>query len=168
MEAPNGALRLPPAPGLVSTQAASTRPQQGPVSLTSASVITLKTSFRHTLLNVGNTCFFNSVLQVIASLPPFVEAIENIQLPPDHEDSSYCIAFLKLFIPAIATPSLEPNRLLDVSSVTREGWTMTQEDWKDFVYRLATKFDAKYTMGGLCRPGGLARLLPRSGGRTDV
>ncbi len=54
--------------------------------------------FQHIPLNVGNTCFFNSVLQVVASLQSFVLAIENTPHNQDHADSSYCLAFLKLFM----------------------------------------------------------------------
>ena len=44
--------------------------------------------FQHTLLNVGNSCYFNSVLQVVASLPLFVLAIEYTPQNQDHADSS--------------------------------------------------------------------------------
>ena len=84
--------------------------------------------FRRTLPNVGNTCFFNSVLQVIASLPAFVTEIEQIPLPPDHADSSYCLAFLKLFIPAIVSPTSLPSHELNLSSVQNGGGWMTRAD----------------------------------------
>ena len=59
--------------------------------------------FNSTLQNDGNTCFFNTALQVVASIPAFRAEIEAAPLPPDHADSSYCLAFLKRFIPAIAS-----------------------------------------------------------------
>ncbi len=111
--------------------------------------------FTHTLPNVGNTCFFNSVLQVIASLSSFVAEIEKAPLPPNFDDSSYCLAFLKLFIPAIAAPSSEPSIQLDMSSVTSGDWRMCHADWIDFVLRLTTKYDSKYALGAFADPGDL-------------
>jgi hypothetical protein len=111
--------------------------------------------FTHTLPNVGNTCFFNSVLQVIASISSFVAEIEKAPLPPNFDDSSYCLAFLKLFIPAIAAPSSEPSIKLDMSSVTSGDWRMCHADWVDFVLRLTTKYDTKYALGAFADPGDL-------------
>jgi hypothetical protein len=111
--------------------------------------------FTHTLPNVGNTCFFNSVLQVIASIPSFVAEIEKAPLPPNFDDSSYCMAFLKLFIPAIAAPSSEPSIKLDMSSVKNGDWRMCHADWVDFVLRLTTKYDSKYALGAFADPGDL-------------
>jgi hypothetical protein len=115
--------------------------------------------FQHTLLNVGNTCYFNSVLQVVASLPLFVLAIENTPQNQDHADSSYCLAFLKLFIPAIASPTLLPSSVLKWSSVTLGDWQMVQEDWIDFVCRLTIKFDNRYVPGALSDPGDLLEYV---------
>ncbi len=111
--------------------------------------------FRRTLPNVGNTCFFNSVLQVIASLPAFVTEIEQIPLPPDHADSSHCLAFLKLFTPAIVSPTSLPSNELDLSSVKTGGGWMTRADWIDFILRLTTKYDTRYVIGALADPGDL-------------
>ena len=86
-----------------------------------------------TLPNIGNTCFFNSVLQVIASIPSFVAEIAREPLSPDHSECSYCLAFLKLFVPAIASPSSEPSKILEMSSVRNGDWQMSRADWKDFV-----------------------------------
>jgi hypothetical protein len=60
-----------------------------------------------------------------------------------------------LFIPAIAVPSSEQNKLLDVSSVLQNDWIMTLEDWKDFVLWVTTRFDAKYAIGAFADPGDL-------------
>jgi uncharacterized UBP type Zn finger protein len=111
--------------------------------------------FNHTLQNEGNTCFFNAALQVVASIPAFRAEIEAALLSPDHTDSSYCLAFLKLFIPAIATPSSEPSKRLDITSVKSGGRTMSREDWLDFVLRLTTKFDTRYVLGAFADPGDL-------------
>jgi len=111
--------------------------------------------FSRTLPNIGHTCFFNSVLQVIASIPSFVAEIEKASLPPDHADCSYCLAFLKLFIPAIASPSSEPNMVLEMSSIRSGGWQMSRADWKDFIRRLTTKYDTKYVLGAFADPGDL-------------
>ncbi len=67
--------------------------------------------FNRTLTNYGNTSFFNALLQMLASIPSFVEQILETLLMPDHADSSYCLAFLKRFIPAIASPSADPCRV---------------------------------------------------------
>ena len=111
--------------------------------------------FNSTLQNDGNTCFFNTALQVVASIPAFRAEIEAAPLPLDHADSSYCLAFLKLFIPAIATPSSESSKRLDITSVKFEGRTMSTADWLDFVLRLTTKFDTRYVIGAFADPGDL-------------
>jgi hypothetical protein len=134
------------------TQDAPTGSQYCPVSPPIASATNPQATFQYTLLNVRNTCFFNSVLQVIASLSTFVQAIVAEPLTPRGQ---LCLAFLKLFIPAIAVPSSEPNKLLDVSSVRQGDWIMTLEDWKDFVLLLTTMFDAKYAIGAFADPGDL-------------
>ncbi len=100
--------------------------------------------FRRTLLNVGNTCFFNSVIQVIASPPAFLAEIEQTPLPPNHAHSSYCLAFLKLFIPAIVSPTSLPSSELDLFSVKNGDCRMTRADWIDFVHRLTAKYDKIY------------------------
>ena len=74
-------------------------------------------SYNRTLQNVGNTCFFTSVLKVVASIHPFLAEIARKPLPPDYAEDSFCLAFLKLFIPAIAEHSLVPNTELNIPSV---------------------------------------------------
>ena len=91
--------------------------------------------FNRTLKNYGNTCFFNALLQLLASIPSFVEQILETPLPPDHADSSYCLACLKKFIPAIASSSSDPCKVLDISSVGDVNWKMSAADWIDFVTR---------------------------------
>jgi hypothetical protein len=49
----------------------------GSGSIPGGSMSSKQRLFQHTLLNVGSSCYFNSVLQVVASLPSFVLAIEN-------------------------------------------------------------------------------------------
>ena len=123
--------------------------------------------FNHTLQNYGNTCFFNVALQAVASVAAFRAAIETAPLPPDHADSSYCLAFLKLFIPAIASPSLEPSKRLDITSVESEGRRMSIADWLEFVHRLTTKFDPRYALGAFADPGDLLNyflsIVPAAG-----
>ena len=111
--------------------------------------------FNRTLPNIGNTCFSSSELQVVALIPSFVAEIANESLSPDHAECSYCLALLKLFIPAIASPSSEPSRILEMSSVRNGDWQMSRADWKDFVLRLTTKYDAKYALGAFADPGDL-------------
>ncbi len=88
-----------------------------------------------------------------------VLTIENTPSNQDHADSSYCLAFLKLFIPAIASPTLSPSSVLKWSSVTISDRRMVQEDWIDFVYRLTTKFDNQYVPGALSDPGDLLEYV---------
>jgi hypothetical protein len=111
--------------------------------------------FTRTLQNFGNTCFFNSVLQVIASIPALVAEIERTFLPPDHTNSSYSLMFLKHVIPAIASPTSEPSNILDISLVRIGGRQMTPADWADFVCRLTTTYDDKYVLGNFADPGDL-------------
>jgi hypothetical protein len=96
---------------------------------------------------------------VVASLPSFVLAIENTPHNQDHADNSYCLAFLKLFIPAIASPTLLPSSVLKWSSVTLDNRRMVQEDWIDFVCRLTSKFDKRYVPGALADPGDLLEYV---------
>jgi len=115
--------------------------------------------FTRTLRNIGNTCFFNSVLQVLASIPQFVTEIAAQSLPPNNEDSSFCIAFLKLFVPAIAQGSSEPGVVLDVTSVCDSEWRMGPDDWVDFVSRLTAKHAAGYRIGDYADPSDLLEHL---------
>jgi ubiquitin C-terminal hydrolase len=55
--------------------------------------------FQHTRLNVGNACYFNSVLQVVASLPLFVLAIKNTPHNQDHADSFLLSSILEALHP---------------------------------------------------------------------
>jgi hypothetical protein len=98
-----------------------------------------KPFFPSTLPNIGNTCFFNSALQVIAAIPAFVKELKRTFLPPDHANSSYSLMFLKHVIPVIASPSSEPSStIFDISSVRSEDWQMKPAEWADFVCRLTT------------------------------
>ena len=115
--------------------------------------------FTRTLRNIGNTCFFNSVLQVLASVPQFVAEIAAQSPPPNTEDSSFCIAFLKLFVPAIAQVSSERGVVLDVTSVCDGEWRMEPDDWIDFVERLTIKHDTEYIVGAYADPSDLLEHL---------
>ncbi len=95
---------------------------------------------------------------MIASISSFVAEIEKAPLPPKFDDSSYCLAFLKRFVPAIAAPSSEPSIKLDMSSVTSGDWRMCNADWLDLVLRLTTKYESKYALGAFAEPGDLACL----------
>lgn len=115
-----------------------------------------KPSFTRTLVNIGYTCFFNSVMQVLALIPQFVTAIVAQSLPPNYEDSSYYMAFLKLFIPAQRLRNSSVSSVvLDVTSVREGDWHMNQGDWEDFVLRLTTKNDAGYKVGDYADPSDL-------------
>ena len=114
--------------------------------------------FPHTLRNVGNTCFFNSALQVIASLHPLVESIMLTPAPQDHSDETYCLVLLQLFLPEIAALSPEPNTKLIVSSVQSGGRYMNDTDWNDFVDRL-TRYDPAYSPGKMADPGDLINYI---------
>ena len=107
-------------------------------------------------------------MQVVASIPSFVAEIAKEPLSPDHAECSYCLAFLKLFVPAIAFPSSEPSRILEMSSVRNGDWQMSRADWKDFVLRLTTKYDAKYALGAFADPGDLLDYFLSIMGRTNV
>ena len=111
--------------------------------------------FHCTLVNYGNTCFFNSLLQLIASIPSFIAQILDAALPPDHNSGAYCLAFLKLFIPAITSLSSDPSRVLEIPLVSNGDWCMSEDDWKDFVCRLAVRYDPNYITGALADPGDL-------------
>ena len=78
---------------------------------------------------------------------------------PDHADSSYCLAFLKRFIPAIASPSADPCRVLEISSVGDANWTLSTADWIDFVVRLASRHDANYHLGAFADPDDLLQYF---------
>jgi hypothetical protein len=133
----------------------------GPVSLDLADPVPLGTSlaqvveFRHTLPNLGNTCSFNSLLQLIASIPSFVDKILEEPLAPDHDNDSYCLMLLKYFIPAIASLSPNPSTVLVIPSIGEEHWRMTEEDLYDFVHRLAVRHDASYSPGAFADPSDL-------------
>ena len=51
-------------------------------------------SNNRTLQNVEKTCFFNSVLQVVALIHPFAAEIARTPLLPDFAEDSYCLVFL--------------------------------------------------------------------------
>jgi hypothetical protein len=140
---------------------------QPPISEPARENPTKRSLYNHTLQNMGNTCFFNSALQVVASIDLFVAAIERITLPPDHTGDSYCLAFLKLFIPAIAEQSSQPNTVLNISSVRSGGLPMGYADWMDFVLRLTRQYDPQYTLGDCADPGDLldhiSSLIPEIG-----
>jgi hypothetical protein len=108
--------------------------------------------FPRTLANYGNTCFFNSLLQLIASIPPFIAKILDAPLPPDYANNSYCLAFLKLFVPAIASLSSSSSKVLERPLVGNGDWHMCEDDWKDFVYRLAVRHDPNHTPGTFADP----------------
>ena len=95
----------------------------------------------------------------LASIPQFAAAIAAQILAPDLEESSYCIAFLKLFIPAIAQTSAEPGVVLDVTSVRHGGLNLSLEDWADFVRRLTIRHDAGYDIGQFADPSDLLEHL---------
>jgi hypothetical protein len=116
-------------------------------------------SFQHTIKNVGNTCYFNSVLQVIVSLPSFVSSNEITLQNQDHADNSYYRALLKLFILAIASQTLSPSSALKWSSVMVGDRQMKQEEWINFVYSLTIKFDQLYVTGALSDPGDLLECV---------
>jgi hypothetical protein len=124
-----------PAHVITKTREDDQPPKQSPVN---------NKPFRPTLTNYGNTCFFNSILQLIASIPSFVANLLEALLSPNHDSSSYCLAFLKLFIPAIASPSSDPSNVLEIPLVGEGVWHMAKDDWKDFVYRLAVRYDPNY------------------------
>ncbi len=111
--------------------------------------------YSRTLPNVGNTCFFNSLLQAVASISPFVAEIAGEPLEPDYADDSYCLAFLKLFIPAIAKLSSEPKTVLNISSVRSDELRMNTGDWADFALRLTRRYDPRYNLGAFADPGEL-------------
>jgi hypothetical protein len=111
--------------------------------------------FSHTLPNVGNTCFFNSALQTVASIPSLVAAIEAAPLPSDNDDASYCLAILKRLIPAIAAPSSTPSNVLDLSSVAGHKQRMKRQHWLDLIVRITVKNDTRYVFGALADPGDL-------------
>ena len=115
--------------------------------------------FHRILPNYGNTCFFIALLQLLASMPSFVEQIIETPLPPDHADSLYCLTFLKHFIPAIASPSSDPCQVLDISSVGDVTWKMSTADWIDFVTRLASRHDASYALGAFADPDDLLQYF---------
>ena len=91
-------------------------------------------------------------MQVLALIPRFAAAIAAQTLAPNLEESSFCIAFLKLFIPAIAQTSAEPDVVLDVTSVRHGGLNMSLEDRADFVRRLTIRHDAGYDIGQFADP----------------
>ena len=91
--------------------------------------------FRHTLPNLGNTCFFNSLLQLIASIPSFVDKVLEEPLAPDHDSNSYWLMLLKYFISAIASPSPHPSTVLVIPSIGEKHWRMSEEDLHDFAHR---------------------------------
>ena len=126
-----------------------------------------RSHFTRTLKNVGNTCFFNATMQAVASIGDFVRAIKRIALPPDHTGNAYCLAFLKLFIPAIAEQSLQPSMMLNISSVRSGNHQMGYADWTDFVLRLTKQYDPQYTLGAFADPGDLldhiSSLIPEIG-----
>ena len=138
----------------------------GPVSLDLADPVPLGTSsqvveFRHTLPNLGNTCFFNSLLQLIASIPSFVDKILEEPLAPVHDNDSYCLMLLKYFIPAIASLSPNPSTVLVIPSIGEEHWRMSEEDLYEFAHRLAVRHDASYSPGAFADPNDLLDYFHR-------
>jgi hypothetical protein len=49
-------------------------------------------SFSHTVRNLGNTCYFNSTMQLFASDPEIFANISALQIPANLQDSSICLA----------------------------------------------------------------------------
>jgi hypothetical protein len=49
-------------------------------------------SFSHPVRNLGNTCYFNSTMQLFASDPEIVANISALQIPANLQDSSICLA----------------------------------------------------------------------------
>jgi hypothetical protein len=115
--------------------------------------------FSHNLPNVGNTCFFNSALQTVASIPSLVAAIdsETGPLPSGNDDASSCLASLKRLVPAIAAPSSKPSNVLDLSSVAerRQRLGANRQNWLDLIVRITVKCDTRYVFGALADPSDL-------------
>ena len=116
-------------------------------------------SFNRSLPNVGNTCFFNSAMQLLASLPQCVSAVFNQKVPENLEPVSLCLAYLKLLIPAIVEQSTSPSHVLHFPKTLCTSRVMSMSDLKDFVTRVTSQYDATYSLGKQADPGDLLKYV---------
>ena len=115
--------------------------------------------FNQTIRNLGNTCYFNSTMQLFASIPEFVAEISAQAIPENLQDSSICLSYLKSLIPRIARKSPSPNHALYLPDSSNDADDISWEGMKDFIFRITSQYDLSYRPERYADPADLIKYM---------
>ena len=98
-------------------------------------------------------------MQVWAAFPELVAAVKNQPVPPDLQNTSICLVYLKKLIPAVAQRSSRPSHALLFPRNSSDSNIMTSNELSDFTSRIASHSDPQYRVGGFADPSDVLRYI---------